>query len=68
MGVDPDPVAVDGHVDRALSFPLEVLIADLPTRDLAIGMVMQLIYPMLSVLAARWLWRKGLRAYSAVGA
>ena len=51
-----------------LSFPLEILIADLPTRELAIGMALQLAYPLLSVLGARWLWRKGLRAYSAVGA
>jgi ABC-2 type transport system permease protein len=51
-----------------LSFPLEILIADLSPGNLNIGMMLQLVYPVLSVLAARWLWRKGLRAYSAVGA
>jgi ABC-2 type transport system permease protein len=51
-----------------LSFPLEILIADLSTHDLVTGMAMQLAYPVLSVLAARRLWQKGLRAYSAVGA
>jgi ABC-2 type transport system permease protein len=51
-----------------LSFPLEILIADLSTRDLATGMALQLIYPVLTVLAARGVWRRGLRAYSAVGA
>jgi ABC-2 type transport system permease protein len=51
-----------------LSFPLELLVRDLSTRDLATGMALQLAWPVLSVMAARWLWRKGLRAYSAVGA
>jgi ABC-2 type transport system permease protein len=51
-----------------LSFPLEILIGDLSTRDLSSGMVLQLVYPVLAVLAARGLWRRGLRAYSAAGA
>jgi ABC-2 type transport system permease protein len=51
-----------------LSFSLELLIGDLSSRDLAIGMALQLMYPMLTVIAARRLWQRGLRAYSAVGA
>jgi len=51
-----------------LSFSLEILTPGLTSRELATGMILQLVYPVLSVLAARWAWRKGLRAYSAVGA
>ena len=51
-----------------LSFSLELVVGDLTTRDAAIGMLLQLIYPTLTVLAASRLWRRGLRAYSAVGA
>lgn len=51
-----------------LSFSLELLVADLDTAEIGRGMALQLIYPVLAVLAARWLWRRGLRAYSAVGA
>ncbi|HWV23282.1 MAG TPA: ABC-2 family transporter protein [Thermomicrobiales bacterium] len=51
-----------------LSFSLELVVGDLSTRDLAIGMALQLIYPVLAVLAARAIWRRGLQAYTAVGA
>lgn len=51
-----------------MSFSLEIVIGDLSTRELAIGMGFQLLYPILTVLAARALWRRGLRAYSAAGA
>ena len=50
-----------------LSFSLELLVADLATSEVASGMVLQLVYPVLTVLAARWLWRRGIRSYSAVG-
>lgn len=51
-----------------LSFPLEIVVRDLSARQLAVGMALQLIYPLLAVLAARALWQRGLRAYTAVGA
>ena len=67
------PAWAQGFIDAqpfrfTLSFSLEVLIGDLSTRDLATGMVLQVIYPALTVLAARSLWRRGLKAWSAVGA
>lgn len=51
-----------------LSFALEIVVGDLSTHDLATGMALQLAYPILTVLAARALWQRGLRAYTAVGA
>ena len=51
-----------------LSFPLELLIGDLTHAEVITGMALQLVYPLLAVLAARAVWRRGIRAYSAVGA
>lgn len=51
-----------------LSFSLEIVVGGLSARDLGAGMVMQLVYPVLAVLVARAVWRRGLRAYTAVGA
>ena len=51
-----------------LSFPLELIVGDLSPADLALGMTLQLLYPVLTVLAAYRLWRRGMRAYTAVGA
>jgi ABC-2 type transport system permease protein len=51
-----------------LSFSLELLVEDLSTRDIIFGMTLQLLYPVLAVVAARAVWKRGLRAYSAVGA
>ena len=51
-----------------LSFSLEIVVRDLTARELAAGMAMQLVYPVLTVLAARAIWQRGLRAYTAVGA
>lgn len=50
-----------------LSFSLELLVANLATPEIARGMALQIAYPVLTVLAARWLWRRGMRSYSAVG-
>jgi ABC-2 type transport system permease protein len=67
------PLWARGFVDAqpyrfTLSFSLELLLGDLTATQIAIGMAMQLIYPALAVLGAIWLWRRGLRAYSAAGA
>lgn len=51
-----------------LSFSLELVVGDLGRGEVLVGMSLQLLYPVLTVLAARWLWRRGLRNYSAVGA
>jgi ABC-2 type transport system permease protein len=51
-----------------LSFPLELVVGDLSTGDLVLGMTLQIVYPALTVIAAVRLWRRGMRAYTAVGA
>lgn len=51
-----------------LSFSLELLIGDLSAAERATGMALQLTYPALTVLGAIWVWRRGMRAYTAVGA
>jgi ABC-2 type transport system permease protein len=51
-----------------LSFSLELVVGDLSSGDLMLGMGLQVLYPVLTVIAAVWFWRRGLRAYTAVGA
>ncbi len=51
-----------------LSFPLEVIVGDLPGGEIAAGLVLQVTYTVLFILVARWIWRRGKRSYSAVGA
>lgn len=67
------PVWAQGFVNVqpfrfTLSFPLELIVGDLNRNDLIMGMTLQLVYPVLTVAAAVHLWRRGLRAYTAVGA
>jgi len=67
------PAWAQGFVDIqpfrfTLSFSLELVIGELSRADLVTGMILQLAYPVLFVVAAGWLWQRGLRAYSAVGA
>lgn len=51
-----------------ISFPLEIVVAGLSGREVAIGLVVQLGYTALISVGALRLWRRGLRSYSAVGA
>lgn len=67
------PAWAQGVVDLqpfrfTLSFSLELVIGDLSRGEIIAGMLLQLMYPVVSVVAAVWLWRRGMRAYSAVGA
>lgn len=67
------PVWAQGFVNIqpfrfTLSFSLELIVGDLSTSELLIGMTLQLAYPILVVVAAQRLWRRGIRAYTAVGA
>lgn len=67
------PAWAQGFIDMqpyrfTLSFSLELIIGDLSRSELITGMILQLVYPVLFVVAARSFWRRGLRAYSAVGA
>ncbi len=51
-----------------LSFPLEVIVGDLPRGEIAGGLALQLGYTVLFVFGARAVWSRGKRSYSAVGA
>ena len=51
-----------------LSFPLELIVGDLSGRDIAMGMLIGLGYACAFVWFARWIWRRGQRSYTAVGA
>ncbi len=51
-----------------LSFPLELLTADLPPAALARGFAWQAAYVLGALAAYRAVWRYGLRAYAATGA
>ena len=51
-----------------LSFSIELVIGDLSNGELVTGMLLQLAYPALFVAGAMALWRRGMRAYAAVGA
>ncbi len=51
-----------------LSFPLELMVGDLSRNEIVYGVVVQVMYTVLFVVAARWLWSTGKRSYAAVGA
>jgi len=51
-----------------LAFPLEVIVGDLPRGEVATGLALQMAYTALFILGARWIWARGKRSYSAVGA
>src|SRR5207245_2785832 len=49
------------------SFPVEIFLAKLTTPQMATGFAWQIGWLLLLVGVARWLWRRGLRRYSAAG-
>ncbi len=51
-----------------ISFPLEIVVGDLDRHELVVGFIGQLCYLAVFVLFARWIWQRGQRSYSAVGA
>ncbi|GAB3427448.1 ABC transporter permease [Flindersiella endophytica] len=51
-----------------LSFPLEVVIGELTSKELTAGIALQAGYVGLAVLVVALVWRAGVRSYSAVGA
>lgn len=51
-----------------LSFPLEVIVGNLPAGEIATGLAFQVGYTALFILGARVIWSRGKRSYSAVGA
>lgn len=51
-----------------LSFPVEMLLGQLPPADILLGFAMQWLWVALFFVTYRLLWRKGIRHFSAVGA
>jgi ABC-2 type transport system permease protein len=48
-------------------FPAAVFVGKIHGTDLAIGLVIELGWALLFVVLSRWLYRRGLRHYSAYG-
>ncbi len=51
-----------------LGFPVELTIGRLSAREIVVGVGLQLLWLAAFAGLALWLWRRGLRAYGAVGA
>jgi ABC-2 type transport system permease protein len=51
-----------------LSFPLEIVVGELPPGKIVSGLALQAMYTVLFVVTARAIWSRGKRSYAAVGA
>jgi ABC-2 type transport system permease protein len=51
-----------------LSFPVELVSGRLTPKDLGTGLAAMIFWVVLSIVAYRWFWRKGIRQFSAFGA
>jgi ABC-2 type transport system permease protein len=66
----PDWVLVIADVlpfQWTFGFPIEALVADLSTNELLYGLGMQVLWTSIGWALAMWVWRLGIRRYSAVG-
>ena len=67
------PAAIVGPLNflpfrYTLSFPIEIILGRLPLDQIALGFAVELSWIAILLLAFQWMWRRGLRSYSAVGA
>ncbi len=51
-----------------LSFPVEIMTGRLTSEDTLIGLAATVFWAMLMIVVYRWLWRRGLKQFSAFGA
>jgi ABC-2 type transport system permease protein len=51
-----------------MSFPVELLMGRLRLREILLGIAIQWIWVTALYALNRWVWHRGLRRYSAVGA
>ena len=51
-----------------LSFPIELVVGSLSRSEIMFGLLVQGAWTVALVLGSRWIWGRGQRAYSAVGA
>ncbi|MGH2560591.1 MAG: ABC-2 family transporter protein, partial [Thermomicrobiales bacterium] len=71
LSLFPEPVRVVASIlpfRWMVAFPVEVLLGRVNGDDLLIGIGMQALWIALALLGMRWLWSRGVRRYSAVGA
>lgn len=53
---------------RTLGFPVELLLGRLSPYDAAVGLAAQIVWLAAMVVVLNWVWARGIRQYSAVGA
>ena len=71
LSLFPEPVPIIASIlpfRWMVAFPVEVLLGRVDGRELLIGVGMQVLWIASSLLAMRWVWGRGVRRYSAVGA
>ncbi len=71
LSLFPEPVRIAASIlpfRWMVSFPVEVLLGRVNGQELAIGLGMQVLWIAIAVVALRWVWTRGIRRYSAVGA
>jgi ABC-2 type transport system permease protein len=51
-----------------LSFPVEILSGRLALNDLMAGFATLILWALLAIILYRWIWRRGIRQFSAYGA
>jgi ABC-2 type transport system permease protein len=49
-------------------YPIQVMLGKLSTEEIILGYVMAVIWLVVSALLFNWVWRNGIKRYSAVGA
>lgn len=71
LGLFPEPVRIIAAIlpfRWMVAFPVEVLLGRTDGGDLLAGVAMQILWIAIALLAMRWVWARGVRRYSAVGA
>ena len=52
--------------ESTFGFPITALVGPITTRELVIGLVRQLVWILIGVVAVRLMWRRAIKAYTAV--
>lgn len=71
LALFPEPVQVIAAIlpfRWTLAFPIELLLGNLSGREIAVGLVVQVVWIGLVLALLRFMWARGVRRYSAVGA
>jgi ABC-2 type transport system permease protein len=71
LSLFPEPIRVVASLlpfRWIASFPVELILGRLSSSEIAIGLAAQLVWLAISVALVSFIWRAGVRRYSAVGA